>query len=140
VGSGAFVGPHVAGEPVWAEDVGGHPFQVGRGHAGGLQCFTDDRGPVGSVFGQGLAGPVAGDQDTTAADAEVFSIMSLAGTAAGAGPVGLDAERNQFAHRGEQGSQRSSVCSRSMCASRVGSDSLLSPRGSPIALVRYFAR
>ena len=53
------------------------------------------RGPVGSVFGQGLAGPVAGDQDTTAADAEVFSIMSLAGTAAGAqagaGPVGLDA-------------------------------------------------
>jgi hypothetical protein len=69
-GVGAFVGPHVAGEPVWAEDVGGHPFQVGRGHAGGVQCFTDDRGPVGSVFGQGLAGPVAGDQDTTAADAE----------------------------------------------------------------------
>ena len=63
----------------------------GAAMPGGLQCFTDDRGPVGSVFGRGLAGPVAGGQDTTAADAEVFSIMSLAGTAAGAGPVGLDA-------------------------------------------------
>ena len=65
-------------------------FRSGAAMPGGLQCFTDDRGPVGSVFGQGLAGPVAGDQDTTAADAEVFSIMSL-GTAAGAGPVALDA-------------------------------------------------
>jgi hypothetical protein len=61
----------------------------GAAMPGGLQCFTADRGPVGSVFGQGLAGPVAGDQDTTAADAEVFSIMSLAGTAAGPGPDGL---------------------------------------------------
>jgi hypothetical protein len=60
-----------------AEYVGGHSFQVGGGQAGGLQRFANDRGAVGSVFGQRFAGPVAGDQDTAAADAEVFSIMAL---------------------------------------------------------------
>jgi hypothetical protein len=47
------------------------------------------------VFGEGLAGPVAGDQNAAAATAEVFAVVRLraaaAGDEAGSGLVGLDA-------------------------------------------------
>ena len=59
------------------------------------QGFADDGGPVGPVLGEGLAGPLAGDQDAAAAEAEVLPVVRLDGAAAGdqagAGLVGLDA-------------------------------------------------
>jgi hypothetical protein len=51
--------------------------------AGGLEDLADDGGPVGSVFGQGLAGPFPGDQDPPSAQPQVFTVVSLAGAVSG---------------------------------------------------------
>ena len=76
-GVGFVVGPDEPGQPVRTEYAGGHSFDVGGEHPGRIQRFTDDGGSVGFVPGEGLAGPVAGDQDAAAAAAEVFPIMRL---------------------------------------------------------------
>jgi hypothetical protein len=59
------------------------------------------------VLGEGLAGPVPGDLDPTAAEAEVLAVGGLVrappGLEAGLGVLGLDPNRSQFAHCGEQG-------------------------------------
>ena len=94
-GVGLLIGPDEAGQTVRAEHGGGHPFDLGGDDAGGVEGFADDSGAVGFVFGEGLAGPVAGDEDAAAADAEVLSVVGLArasaGDEAGARLVGLDA-------------------------------------------------
>jgi hypothetical protein len=74
---GLLVGPDEPGQPVAAEHIGRHPRYVGREHAGGVEGLADDGGPVGSVLSEGLAGPVPGDEDAPAADAEVLPIVRL---------------------------------------------------------------
>ena len=79
------------GSPSGREHVGGHPFDLGGEHAGRVEGFADDGGPVGPVLGEGLAGPLAGDQDAAAAEAEVFPVVRLArrsGRGRGRGRVG----------------------------------------------------
>jgi hypothetical protein len=61
------VSPHEAGFAVGVEHVGGEPVHVGRVDARGLQDLVDDSGAVGPVLGEGLAGPVPGDQGAAAA-------------------------------------------------------------------------
>jgi hypothetical protein len=80
VGSGdRQVVPDEAGLSVLMKDVDGEPVRFGGVDAGGLQDLADDGGPVGAVLGQGLAGPFSGDQDPAPAQAEVFTVVGLAG-------------------------------------------------------------
>lgn len=62
---------------------------------GFFEDSADDVGAVGGMLGEGLAGPVAGDQDAAAAEAEVLAVVglrfALAGDQFGAGVFGLHA-------------------------------------------------
>ena len=97
--------------PSAESDVGGEPFGLGGDDPGLSEGFADDGGAVGPVLGQGLAGPLAGDQDAAAAEAEVLPVVRLrvapAGSQAGAGVLGLDAvaEPVRAARRARQAPQ-----------------------------------
>jgi hypothetical protein len=65
------------GCPSGREDVGGAFVLVLDLDPGFLQDLADDRGPVGFVHVEGLAGPFPGDQDASAAEAEVFAVVGL---------------------------------------------------------------
>jgi hypothetical protein len=76
-GVGLLIGPDEAGQTVRAEHGGGHPFDLGGDDAGGVEGFADDSGAVGFVFGEGLAGPVAGDEDATATTPRCSRLWAL---------------------------------------------------------------
>ncbi|GIJ75974.1 hypothetical protein SAMN05443287_106214 [Micromonospora phaseoli] len=89
-GSGEF-------EPVAVRSVyfvGGLVVFLGVGHAAGHDGA--DPGPVvGAVVGEGFAGPLAGDEDAAAGEAEGGALVDLpgapSGRQAGLDAVGLDA-------------------------------------------------
>ncbi|GAA2801296.1 hypothetical protein GCM10020219_085730 [Nonomuraea dietziae] len=70
--------------------------------------LQDPGAAVGSVFGEGLVRPLAGDQDAAARVAEVFGLVALApalsGSLARLGALGLHAVASQFGQVGEHGS------------------------------------
>ena len=73
----------------------GLPGVAGRVGVGDAERFQEPGFAVGAMIGQGLAGPLAGDQDAPPCIAEVLAAVCLAGAPAGAhalaGVLGLDA-------------------------------------------------
>ena len=74
------------GDPSGKVTVGGHPLHFRRGDTGLQQGFADHGGPVGAVLGQGLAGPLPGDQDAAAAEAEVLPVVRFRAAPPGCRP------------------------------------------------------
>jgi hypothetical protein len=118
VGFGVF--PDEAGFAVAVQDVGGEPVRVRGLDARGREDLADDRGAVGLVLGQGLAGPVPGHQGAAAAEAEALAVVRLGaavpGVQSGRGVLGLDAVPEPV-REGEQGSTRTWAWNRSMWSS-----------------------
>jgi hypothetical protein len=75
-GVGLVVGPDEPGQPVRADDAGGHPFDVRGKYPGGVEDLADDGGPVGLVLPQCFARPIAGDQDAAAVK-ETYQLKSV---------------------------------------------------------------
>ena len=82
------------------------------GVPGRISCRNTERPKepflaISAVVGQGLAGPLARDQDPPPGIAEVFGIVGLALAGSWVRPgrafLGWMPYRSQFAHRGEHG-------------------------------------
>lgn len=71
------VGPEEPGLPVRGQRVGGEPFDLGGEDACGEEGLPDDVGTVGLVAGQRFTGPLPGDEDASAAEAEVLPVVRL---------------------------------------------------------------
>ena len=103
---------HVVGV-AWGD---GLPAVVGWVGGGLAERVQEPVAAVVAVVGEGLGGPLAGDQDAAAGVAEVFAAVGLAlagaRAQAGAGVLGLDAVAEPVGARGEQGSYRSASTSR----------------------------
>ena len=134
------------GFPSAESDVGGDPFDLGGDDPGLGEGFADDSGAVGAVLGQGLAGPLAGDEDAAAAEAEVLPVVGFRAAPARAAArvrrsCGLDAvaEPVRAAAASTAGSG-ARACSRSMCRSRSTLARVGVGVGFGDALVRYLTR
>ncbi|OLM08274.1 hypothetical protein Ae505Ps2_6253 [Pseudonocardia sp. Ae505_Ps2] len=69
--------------------------RVGGFHSGLVEELPNERRPFRAVVGQGLVGPLAGDEDAASGDAEVFGLVRFArampGCRSGSGALGFDA-------------------------------------------------